>query len=283
MKTLKKLALFAAILAPLFASAQFVDISDSNTTSTKTITGLTFHDLIIDMNSDVGALFTPEDDPDLSLLNTINFNNVTDQWTAGVGGANDITLVKIDNKEFFKLTGRVNIGYIGNESGDDNELYLSAYDDSLKTTADTNDSIDNDGNTITYENPDGYKLFDYDAGDPNSTDDPPMSYTVTLEGNTTEAFLQFTHWDRNSNWYDSALQTDQDRFKIWAELDQTGKQTGQFLIAISDRNTGFDSDRDDGFFFLDGDIIAVPEPSQIAMLAMLGLGGALYLRRRIKK
>ena len=282
MKSVTKLVLTAAILSPLAASAQFITISSPNVT-TNTPNADIFHDTVIRMWQDVDNLKTPEPngvpgDLDLSVESSFWWDD-TNSVFSDVSGTTQF--IEIGVEPFFKLANAgapasFGIGYFGNESDDDNELYVAGYNNALKTLTDTDDT------NITYESPDGYKLFDYDTDDPNSPDGPPMSYTIALDQGVNEAYIQFTHWNRNPLWPDSAVQDEPQRFKFWAGYDGNGTATGEYLIAVSDRDFGFDQDRDDGFFYLSGDIVPVPEPSQIAALALLGLGGLLIVRRRFR-
>ena len=267
MKYITKTAICLTILSPVFAAAQLVNIGAQNTTPAAP-SGNTFHDLIISMSAGAVDLFTPEGES-LSIQDNIYFD--AGNWESGSSvSASAINLVKVDNNfPFFTLTGDLDIGYIGNESDDDNELYMSAYTSPL-------DLAPTQGPT---------KLFDYDADTPAEGDvNPPASYSMTLEDNVNQAFVQFTHVNMNPSWASEAHQDDPIRFKLYAEFDVAGGYTGNFLYAIADREQAFDGDQDDGFFFLSGALApVVPEPSQIASLALLGMGALLYVRRRFTK
>jgi len=251
------LAIGTGILAPFFASAQLVDVTD--------LAAGTFFDTISAMNADVLAL-QDEGDALARDASTIYWTGTTFEST---GGAGDLKLVDVTPiQPFFRMTGDFSIGYLGNESGDDNELWMTAYD---SNTAPTLSEV--------------FKLYDYDADDPNSTDDPPMADLVNLEAGVDKAFIQFTHKNEGPKPANisQANQDDPIRFKVYREQDENGNFGLNYLFAIADRDTTFDADRDDGFFFLSGNIVPVPEPSQIAALALLGLGGFLYVRRRFSK
>ena len=281
MKSSNKLILAAGLLAPLAASAQFVSVAPGSPEMPGQLLPSGFHQTTTAMNADVFALGDgfhnsgagPEDFDSnplhLSLENEFYWDGTN--FSAGdPGGAQKFEFVT-PNFTHFVMSGDFSIGYIGNESNDDNELYM---------TADLDTAPGGEQWVLSTINDNG-ALFDYDGADPNSDDDAPMSYGFNKESDyaNDDLFLQFVHYNRTQT--SMGTQGSFDRFKIFAEIEND-EFTGHYIMAVADRNSNFDGDRDDGFFYLQGDITPVPEPSQLAALALVGLGGFLYIRRRIR-
>ena len=272
MKTYLPLAILAGTLVPISASAQLSKTLIDNSTTPGTNV---FHNLIIEMNADVLTLKTNDSGSgNLSIDDPIywdwNGNGLTGSWEGSsfLPGSYDLQFQKFTtNPDFFSLAANqtVNIGYIGNESNNDNELYVSL----LGSTRDL-------------------LLFDYDSGDPNSTDDAPISYTLSYTMD--QAYdIVFEHdsiddTDAPLNFFGN--QSSEAKFKIYQAYGRTSL-TGQltaldtYLLAIGDEEGDNDTDYDDGFFLVQfGDTPVVPEPSHIAAAALLGMTGLLLLRRR---
>lgn len=278
MKIQTKIGLIVGLLAPLAASAQLVT---PGTPFGPGDPGDAFHGITTDMSAAVGALgdgihFNGSGSQNLD-ANPLHLS-VEDSfvWTGsdfvGSPAAGQEFVALTDNVTHFLMTGDFSIGYFGNESYDDNELYM---------TADLDQTPGGEEWILNTVNNNG-ALFDYDGGDPNSPHDAPMSYNF-VKGPDNEfenVYLQFVHFNRTQG--DLGYQDAENQFKIFAEVD-SGEFTGHYIMAIADRNDNFDGDRDDGFFYLQGDIVPVPEPSQIAALSVLGLGALLFVRRRIRK
>jgi hypothetical protein len=262
MKYLKTSAICMGLILPILSSAQ-VAVSPANTSPTQNGGNSTFHNLIVAMQSDETDLRTTEGES-LSVTSPIYFNHavipgtpsffVNVDWDATMGGPSTIEFVKVGNFSGFDFAagGTLDIGFIGEESNNNNELGFD------------------EGGSYT-------KLFDYNAGGQN----PPMSYQLTTGAATT---ISFEH--RNLSQPAAGqigMQSDPNRFRIYRGTDGAGGFTNEYLFAIADRSATMDADFDDGFFYLVGDITPVPEPAHIAGLALLGLGGLLYVRRRIRK
>jgi hypothetical protein len=262
-------------MLPIVASAQLVTISGPLTASDTVPSGSLFHDLAWAMTNDNEGLYSapwdpiPDDPRDLSTKTSFSFDTVNDVWEGTQTFDGDhINFTQIPNKPHFFLYGTADIAYIGNESSHDNELWMAAYSLDMQTVQ---------GPTM---------LADYDDGDPNSTpplDVPPVSWNLSLIG-AEKVMVQFLHVNRNLPVSEMvATQACTERFTFWAGMNEIGEYTGDFLMAISDRDGKKDADVDDGLFYFRGEITPVPEPSQIAGLALLGLGAALFIRRRLAR
>lgn len=249
-----------ALSLPLGALAQLIDIGPNETPATTPNSA--FYDTIAAMAADSLALQTPEGDGLAKSNSVIYWNGTTFESTAS-GTPGELKLVDVTPAQsFFKITETAYVGYFGNESGDDNEFLIEA--------------ADNPNAPSITEGP--ILLYDYDAGDKNSTDDPPIANSITLEAGVSQAFVTFTHFNRTKGNLDT--QDDPLQFKVFREEKANGAFGFQWLFAIADRVQSFDSDLDDGFFFVQN-LQPVPEPTQVALLALLGLGGVLVVRRRL--
>jgi hypothetical protein len=289
MKIQIKIGLIVGLLAPLAASAQPLLTEPGLVEMPGQVGPTQFHATVTAMAANVerladGTHLIQGINPKVTIdYESDGFHlSVADEfyWNGTVfdsvddGGQFTTKFTKTDVNKLFRVGEDLSIGYIGNESDDDNELYVRAVSDLTNTPALQQMLVDRNGIPA---------LFDYDAftNDPNSLDDPPMSYTFQREaGYAGDIFIELVHMNRTQA--DMATHVQEDRFRIFEET-LNGQRTGNYLMAIADRDNNFDGDVDDGFFLLGGDVVPVPEPSQIAALAMAGLGGLLYVRRRIAK
>ena len=267
MKKLITIAITTGMLSPLFTLGQ-VSVSDPSPNPV-------FQTLINDMNADVSDLFVydtfrPTEGP---VYDEIMFDQSNqDFWTNGSnppdpgvpsvqkpGSVAEKKFVEISpNVEAFTFFGEglLDVGFLGNSSIDANEFFAEII------TPSQSDEL----------------LFMYEEID----DDPA---TVQLENtDTSDAVIRFGHDDTSVSIIEN--QSNTDKFKMFQAVSKDGAGNftgdlipGEFIFAIDDR-TDDAIDYDDGFFYLNGDIAPVPEPSQIAALALLGLGGYLYIRRR---
>lgn len=109
---------------------------------------------------------------------------------------------------------------------------------------------------------------------------PVVSLILTNNGAATQTLSFFSDVDQNSG---LLYQNDPTRFKIFQEyLPAAGNAlVNNFIFAAGDNNGSFDGDFDDGIFYIsaEGSPI-VPEPSVIGLIALGGLGGILFFRRR---
>jgi hypothetical protein len=269
MKTIKSLTLAAGILSPVFL---FGDFTKTNLNFPPSV----FHGTVIGMNVDVSDLYVPESNT--GQYNEIAYDPSSNDWwtnTLSTPASKPLTTdpdvlffeeISPDNKTQFFIEGGASfdIGYFGNENGDLNLLY----------------TIDN-GSA-----PNRLDLFKYDEDGgvgPDNALGPPQSYNVKNNDNFKVSF-QFWHEDISAG--PIANQSEPKKFKMFqaVEYDEdTGDRIGfidnEYIFGIDDRMRALE-DWDDGFFYVRGDISPVPEPSQIALLSILGLGGFLYLRRR---
>ena len=268
MKNLKILTLAAGILSPVFLVGQTFNTVDLSL-------GDDFFDLTFGMESDSQELFVPEGDPDGYNEIAFTYSPPTpvpgvlpyatppggSWWTEGEPGgppAGSLYFKEISpNKNNFFLAGdgAFDIGYFGNESSDLSRLYMAVNPGKL----------------------DEEDLFLYDAA--AGGDDAPQAKTVSNNLSDTVNF-KFWHDDETKNI--DLPQSDELKFRMFQRFDENEQDfvVGEYVFAIGDRAGSLDADYDDGFFYVTGDISPVPEPSQIALLGVLGLGGFLYLRRR---
>lgn len=255
MKHLITLVLVSGILIPQISSAQLV-VNGPETATTQSIANSTFHNFVIAMNSDAADLYTPEG-LSLSVASPIYFNyqggvpGIVGDWTSSPLGGSYSTLefVKVTNYAGFRLGAgtSMDIGFIGEESVHNTEFGIS------------------DGSSYT-------KLFAYNAGG----DNPPMSYSITASA---DAVLQFEHCNY-SHPAGTECQTCPERFRTYRVMEN-GELTSEYLFAIADRNCAGDADYDDGFFYVSGSLMPVPEPAHLGAFGLAGLAAYLLVRRRI--
>jgi len=265
MKKILTLAICTGLLAPYFASAQLVDIS-------KPSGDALFTGLVSAMKAgDPHALWVPEGSP--ALFDKMVFDGTN--WTTGsndFSSAGNINFQLMSpNLDYFFLEGSANIGFITNENWDWNELYVNAY------------GIGDLGGT-----PDPMALlFDYSDQPGEGTDLPGATASITLKAGVDIAGLGFTHVNTDTiSPFDPTPQSSEVRFRMYQQVTKNDagaiEALNVFMWGTNDQDQGFDGDGDDGWFLVVGDIRAVPEPSAIAALALLGLGGIVFARRRFK-
>ena len=257
------LALATGMLSPVFVFGQ-VTITEPSPNGV-------FNALVNQMESDKQDLYVvdiwrPAEGPP---YNEIFFDSVAgDFWTNSsppsykqAGSVADKKFVELPvNIPAFVLDGdggTLDVGYFGNSSIDLNDLILEIITPTMGAGS----------------------LFLYDE-DNNGLDanDPPR--TVAVDNNyNVDSVIRFAHDDQTVGIYED--QRDENKFKMFQAVDLRDGTAieNEYIFAIDDR-TNDAVDFDDGFFYLNGDIAPVPEPSQIAALALLGLGGFLYIRRR---
>jgi len=209
-------------------------------------------------NSLTSALYVqpdPGEGPDYS-----NFLWEGGQWyknTAptgtGTDAVNSLLFREIPNLAGFFTTSGVDVGFLDNESLDSNRFGV----------LDVNDS-----NT-------SYTLFTY-SGQGQAKTPPPDTAGLALTNPNVGAPVTFWTWNPQS--YN--VQSDPAGFRTFFAQDLTGQVPVSFyLFRIGDRET--DADFDDGFFLIAGEgLTPVPEPSTIGLLAIAGIGGLLFYRRR---
>jgi hypothetical protein len=272
MKNIYKLTSAAALLAPVFMSATLVDV-------TKPGTSTSFNNLISDMYSDQSGILvgTGSSPSRPNLFTEFYFDNSP--------GVNEFTLDAINlgatdtynfeliatNVEYFTMSGVIDIGFFANEAWDVNKLSVDAYNN----VAD----ISNLGPVVETE-----EVFRY--SDISGDETPPLTAQISAEDDgDLPIIIQFIHENLTTTGFGVGTQDDEVRFRMYQlveGLDQTGARIygDTFVLSISDREGTLDGDFDDGMFLLQGSIAPVPEPSHIAGLAILGLAGILYIRRR---
>lgn len=253
MKHLLKLAICSAVLCPLMSSGQSISVLNPDTSQP-------FYNLVTAMYNDANDLYDS--------VTFTDFNFTTDALTVPGGTDGDFIAPAAgftskgtdfyfsrvaSNPPAFTIPsdGYIKIGYFGNENWDLNSLSVK----------------DNTGYEET--------LFDYDvSGGTGSTVGPPQAATITVASGNTSATVHFMHDNpvKGTN-----VQSDEKRFHFFKGYDLSGAELPVWVIGIDDRENDL-VDFDDGFFYLQ----VVPEPSQIAMLAVLGLGALLLVRRRFK-
>jgi len=266
MKRILTLAIYAGILSPFVASAQLVDIVGPPSSGDALFDGL----VTAMATADPHPLWVPEG-------SATKFDQMYFDGTSWTTGSNDFsagnTNFKLldDNVDYFFLEGSVNVGFVTNENWDWNELYVNAY------------APGDIGGT-----PDPKQLlFDYSDEPGEGTSTPGMTASITLKDGVNLAVLGFEHVNTDTiSPFDPTPQSSQVRFRMYQQVTMNDANEMEYLNAYmwgtNDRDDTFDRDRDDGWFLVVGDVRAVPEPSAIAALALLGLGGIVFARRRFK-
>ncbi|NBD37263.1 MAG: PEP-CTERM sorting domain-containing protein [Verrucomicrobia bacterium] len=260
MKKIITLVTAAGMLSPAFVFGQ-VSITEPNPNAV-------FNGFIDQMESDKQDLYVVDiwrisEGPPYT---EIFFDSVAgDFWTNSSPGLKEAGSVA--THKFVEMTvnlpaflipgngGIMDVGYFGNSSIDLNELILE-----VDTPVAGSESL------FLYDE-------DNNGADP---DDPPRTVAV-VNDYAANAVVRFAHDDLSVGVF--ADQSDENKFKMFQAVDPLDGSPiiDEYIFAIDDR-TGDAIDFDDGFFYVNS--TPVPEPSQIAALALLGLGGFLYVRRR---
>lgn len=253
----------------LLAVPALAVLTTSVTPATPTFTGI-----VQDMRSGVKNLFTTNNTN--SLYSVITYTSDYDPFfEMGMGTGKFITnatnpqfpaanqdllfttqtFVEVKpNYEAFFFQGSIEIGFFGNESGDRNAMGL------LLT------SVSNPVDQVEI-NP----LFSYQA-----SNSPAWSASINTNQYTKAEFFH-----QNLSRPNSAFQKEEAKFKMFQAYDEDLQLfSDAYIFAIDDRMDN-SVDFDDGFFYITGEIVPVPEPSAIAAMAIVGLGGLLYIRKRI--
>jgi hypothetical protein len=244
------------ILAHLLLAGPLV--SQSITVINPDNTGL-FHDLVSAMTTDVTDLYDS--------VGFDDFNFTTDALLGGSSGdfiapaapftslGTDYLFSRVEtNPDAFAIpAGReIRIGYFGNESWDLNSL-----------------SIRDDTGTAEV-------LFSYDRfGGVFPTVGPPQSATIQVAAGASSALVRFEHTNALIG---STTQSNENRFHFFKGHTLQGTPLPVWVIGIDDRENTL-VDFDDGFFYLQ----VVPEPSQIAVMALAGMGLLVLLRERRRR
>lgn len=269
MNKILKLAICTGIISPFCASAQLITVSEPSTSAS-------FNALVALMAADEAALGTGAGEANASIFSEVHWDTDANVWVTGSlsNDNNDLNFELIDvNFKYFLQTGQnIDIGFVGNENWDLDELFVNAY------------ALGDLGNSDPR-----VSLFDYSDNAP-ANDFPGDTARLTLTPNTqAPVVLEFEHINQTSSPLGPLYQSSEIRFKMYRGVNVDGNgaitsyKNDEWLFGINDRNKNFDKDSDDGYFFINGDIRPVPEPSQIAALSLLGLGALLVIRRRIVK
>lgn len=269
MKNTYKLAILTAALSPAVASAQLINITDPATSGA-------FQSLVSLMALDSDNLKIGPLSNNLVPYNEFHWDadggsfNWGEWNTSGLSGnSDDINFQLVaTNQDYFFMRGDIDIGLVAFENWNDDELFVSAYDVDSVGTADPKASL--------------FRYSDQVGGDAEGE-------TRGLTLNTTEVpvVLEFSHLN-NTTGSPELVQGNELRFTMFRQVitDEFANFVSygsEWILALNDNNGGFDGDVDDGIFYISGDISPVPEPSQIAALALFGLGGLLYIRKRMTK
>lgn len=269
MNKILKLAICAGVISPICASAQLITVTEPGTSGT-------FNALISLMAADEAALGVGSGEANPSLYSQVYWDSSASSWVTGSLSTDvaDLSFELITvNFKYFVMTGdQFDIGFVGNENWDLDELFLNAY------------ALGDLGNSDPR-----VSLFDYSDNVP-ANDLPGDTAEVKLtDGTDLPVILEFEHINQTSSPLGPLYQSSEIRFKMFRGVNVDGNgdvaslKDNEWLFAINDRDKNFDKDSDDGFFYVKGDIRPVPEPSQIAALSLLGLGALLVVRRRILK
>lgn len=243
---------FALLVLAGHLHGQSIDVTNPDNT------GL-FHDLVTAMTTDVTDLY-----------DSVAFNDfIFSTDVPGGGSAGDFiapsapfaslgtdfmfTRVETNPDAFAIPAGReIRIGYFGNESWDLNAL-----------------SIRDDTGAAEV-------LFEYDRfGGVFPTVGPPQSATIRVAEGFASALVRFEHTNALIG---STTQSNENRFHFFKGQGVSGNPLPVWVIGIDDRENQL-VDFDDGFFYLQ----VVPEPSQIAVMALAGLGLVVIVRERLRR
>lgn len=262
MNKILKLAICTGIISPFCASAQLVTINEPSL-------NLGFNTLVAAMAADGTALYSGPGEANATPFSTVSWDSSASAWVVGslLSDAGDLAfqLQAVNQNYFFMVGNEVNVGFVANENWNLDELFVNAsktgYADQRQSLFDYSDHVpanDVAGDTAQLVNP----------------VDLPVR-------------LQFEHINQTLTPFGPIFQGNELQFDIFRQVafDQQGAVAGfgdDWLFRIDDDNA-VDNDRDDGFFYVTGDISPVPEPSQIAALSLLGLGALLIVRRRLVK
>ena len=275
MKKILQTAAIVGVLLPLSAQAQ-VTVNRPSSYASIVYPAIPFDTLVTGMAVDAGDLKSPVPYTEMA------FNVVTMDWTTNFGGgalpvgSDYIYFREVSpNWNFFQIVDFAQAGYIGNDSRDTNQLNVLSYDE---TTPGFNWG---DESTWAAAQTDADTLFDYTIGGVAPTMGPPDSVEIVVDAGGKQV-ISFQHidysWPKPGDTI--AQQGDEEKFKIFWAYDSQGNALDAALFAIDDRMLDL-IDYNDGLFYVEG-ITPVPEPAAIAGLAVLGLGGILYVRRRVK-
>lgn len=247
MKPTKSLSL-AGILIAGTAMGQSISVTNPDNTGP-------FHDMVVAMTTDV-----------VDLYDSVNFNdfNFTTDGSNGdfiapaapfVSLGMDYVFTKVDtNPDAFAIPAgkEIRIGYFGNESEDLNNL-----------------SIRDDTGYVE-------SLFQYDIfGGVLPTVGPPQSATIQVAQGYSSALIHFEHTNILTG---NTTQSNENRFHFFQGASLDGMPLPVWVIGIDDRENSL-IDFDDGFFYLQ----VVPEPSQLALMAVAGLGLMVLLKTRYRR
>jgi len=269
MKTKKIIATLLISAASVCGFGQLITVNTPNPNPT-------FNSLVGSMASDAPALYVGPNEANptpftklhwkFDASTGLNFSGAG-SWVVGAFSENaaDLSFMMIaTNVQYFRMATGIDVGFIGNENHDVNELLVNVYSPSDTTAPSQTTS-----------------LFTY--SDIVVAPSAPGN-TIGLTNTGSPVFVEFAHTNQNRS--STAVQSNPLRFNMFqlVTLDVDGNVDSfgsQFIFGINDRDRGFDNDGDDGYFYASGDITPVPEPSVIGAMAVASLLGLLFVRRRI--
>jgi hypothetical protein len=259
MKALYHYTLLAGAILPAAASAQLINVGPA---------GAAFNSIVTAFASDGPGLYVGPGEANASLFDKFYWDSSESEWVTGSysNDVSDSNFMRVAvNQESFLSNGPLDIGFIANENKDFNQLFVSA------KSGPTSERL---------------SLFNYSDAS-GSLDEPPAAKSVTLEAGVVGPLaFTFDHVNHTTGPGTPVLQEEELRFTMFQSVLVSGgvvTNAGlgtEWIFGISDRDQGFDNDGDDGYFYIAGTISPVPEPSQIAALALLGMGGFLFIRRK---
>ncbi|NDV62336.1 PEP-CTERM sorting domain-containing protein [Puniceicoccales bacterium CK1056] len=271
MRKLLKLAVCAGIVSPFCASAQLITVNEPSTSGS-------FNALISLMAADGAALHVGNGEANATAFTQLYWDVSASAWEVG-SLSTDIEdfnfQLRNTNVQYFVQTGpTVDVGFVSNENWDLDELFINAY------------AVGDLGNSDPR-----VSLFDYSSKPGSTATDVPgdTAELVLADGVSAPVILEFEHINQTVSPLGPLYQSNEIRFNMFqgVNVDAQGAVVSyiknEWLFGINDKNTDFDGDGDDGYFYFSGDIRPVPEPSQIAALSLLGLGAFLFVRRRLMK
>lgn len=177
-------------------------------------------------------------------------------------GLDQILYRRLDvNFERFVASGDFRIGFFGFDAAATNTIGAELF------PLDGNDRFD---------------LFKYNQS-PDPEVGPPPSYYDADIGQSLEEVFSIFHTAEFSSSFRESYQENRDFWRIYEAQDYEAfsgiEGLNGYVILLDDFFPRF-QDWDDAFIVMEGFVTAVPEPSTVALLAVVGLVGIVYFRRR---
>lgn len=214
-------------------------------------------------------------------FNSVAFDTATNTWfsdtdsifndggtTAGSTMFFSIMPVNIESFLVFDLPvvteadeSRIRVAFVGRDNWDRDDLMVEAYD------PDTNAFLNSH-----------VLVEDYSIKNPDPAAAPPIAAKYMMDGGDGKVVI--SHYNPKINTVSD--QSREERFKIFRQYDPANGNAflDSWILAVDDRENSR-IDYNDGVFWVDAqNVVVVPEPSLIAGIALVGLAGIVFFRRR---